>query len=130
MVDASVLIKLFSDEAEFSLVKVLFTQLSLGKIELLAPDCILLEIGNVLAIGRSLSLNEVEKSLSIIQTSDLQTFQTTALLNDAIKFAKIHLTSVYDALYLALSRRENVPLLTYDKQLLKLSEFNCLKLQG
>lgn len=91
-----------------------------GKVEVRSPDIALAEVGNVFwravrfhdwppAVAEEASRDLLDLGLAIHPASEL--------LSDAMAIAIAHGVTVYDALYVALSRRLGLPLYTADRRL-------------
>jgi predicted nucleic acid-binding protein len=120
VIDSSVVIKWFDAEpyaAEAERILVAYEQ---GTLTLLAPDLLLAEVGNILWKKQTLmhrwTPTEAEEALAKFQALTFTLTPTSVLLNDAYQLAVTHQRTVYDALYLALSLREQCPFVTADER--------------
>ena len=89
---------------------------------MLAPDLIYPEFGNILwKLHRfqGLSQSEAERSLTEFQTINFAITPSFRLLNDAYQIASSYQRTVYDSLYIALSLRQECPLITAHEKLVK-----------
>jgi predicted nucleic acid-binding protein len=89
-------------------------------LQLLAPDLIEAEIGNVLwkAVRRSrISEVEAEKSLGRFAALQIQVVRNSDLLHKALRIAVVCDCSFYDSLYVALALTTRTQLVTADERL-------------
>ncbi len=120
VIDASVLIKLYvpeilSDRAERLLVKV-----GNKDIDLLAPDLIYPEAGNILWKKqrlKELTHSEAEEITDAILSLPLKIEASKSLLPLAVDIAIACGITVYDALYLSLAKVYETTLMTADRKL-------------
>jgi len=132
VVDASILLKLFSREKE-SLVKEterFCSLIKLGKIQAFAPTFILVEMLNVLSITKRFTEEGVNNSLERVKRlgvtfTDLNIADTDKLTDLCFR----HNLTAYDALYLLLAMSLGLRVVTEDKKLLKIKE-HCVGLKS
>jgi predicted nucleic acid-binding protein len=120
VVDSGVTIKWFVDEPHQERARDIFEGRRAGLLRLLAPDLIYAEFGNVLWKKHSfqgLSPEDAGAALSAFRRLPLLITPAADLLDEAYRLAVAHRRSVYDALYLALSRREGCRFVTADERL-------------
>jgi predicted nucleic acid-binding protein len=89
-------------------------------LDLLAPDLLSIELGNVLwkkHLFQGLALADAEQYLTGFPKFNIPLVSSIALLDDAFRLAVSHRRSVYDALYVELSVRENCQFVTADEKL-------------
>ncbi|WP_353929597.1 type II toxin-antitoxin system VapC family toxin [Okeanomitos corallinicola TIOX110] len=120
VIDSSVVIKWFITQ-DYSLEanKILDAYKS-QKLNLIAPDLIYAEVGNVLwKIQRFQGLNnqDAEIILDLLYQMQFEIFPANELLKDAYQFAVNYQRTVYDSLYVVLSIRENCKFITADEKL-------------
>jgi predicted nucleic acid-binding protein len=120
VVDSSVAVKWFVTESHAADAQRILTAYQSGTVDLLAPDLILAEIGNIawkkhllhgMAAADAQAIVDSFRALPLVLTS------IGSLLDDAYHLAIATRRTVYDALYLALSIRENCPFVTADEKL-------------
>jgi predicted nucleic acid-binding protein len=90
------------------------------ELELVAPDLIEAEIGNVLwkAVRRNrISQAEAEKSLRHFAGLAIQIVSSSALLDQALQIAVVCDRSFYDSLYVALALTTKTEVITADERL-------------
>ena len=116
VVDASVAAKWLIDEqgSDASL------RLRESEYELVCPDLLFLEVGNV--IWRKVRAREIEEAdgramVAAILEAPMQVESAVALLPAAWEIAVRHDRSVYDGVYLALAVAFDAPLVTADRRL-------------
>jgi predicted nucleic acid-binding protein len=121
VVDASVAVKWFLTEPHSEHARGV-----LGRDhELLAPDLILPEFGNVMwkrMRGGEMTAEEAVAAVAALLQVPFQVRSSSELVVAALEIANRTQRTVYDALYLALAVSENAPLVTADERL-----FNALK---
>ncbi|MBI3666316.1 MAG: type II toxin-antitoxin system VapC family toxin [Acidobacteria bacterium] len=116
VVDASVVVKWFVPEihSEAAL------QFTVSECELLAPDFLLTEVGNILwkKIRRAeLTRNEGREVLRVLRRAPLQIHPSELLLQPAFEIACSTGRSVYDSLYLGLAVLRRCRAVTADRRL-------------
>lgn len=122
VVDSSVVIKWFVVEPHSTEAHRLLNDYQVGTLNLLAPDLLGAEIGNIVwKKQRFQGLSPADGQL-IIDAFRMLTFQytpTAVLLDDAYRLAVAHQRTVYDALYVALAARKKCRLVTADQRLVQ-----------
>ncbi|MDQ3928681.1 MAG: type II toxin-antitoxin system VapC family toxin [Chloroflexota bacterium] len=121
MIDSSVVIKWFVAENNTAEALQVRAKYDADELELLAPDFINIEVGNILWKKHKLGLllaTEAEIIFNDFLTIELELTAATDLLKDAYSIATTHGPSVYDSLYIALSLREQCSFVTADEKLL------------
>jgi predicted nucleic acid-binding protein len=130
VVDASVVAKWFVAEEQADLA----LQLLASPFDLLAPDLIWAEVGNVVwkrVQRRQIPPADAKTILDDMLQMPVQTTPAKMLLADAFQIAIDTGRSVYDSLYLALAVRSGCKMVTADDKLFrslarsKMSEFVC-----
>lgn len=137
VVDASVGIKLALSEEYSDLVDRFFAgSLLNGSYSILVPDLFFVEFANVLwkAVRHGdYPLEEAEEDLAAFQTLRLKVVSTRDLMERALGIACQYGITAYDACYVALSERMEVPLLTADIRLARIltdSPFKVMTLES
>ena len=121
VVDASVVIKWFIDEIHADPAR----RLQDEKYELLAPDLLWAECGNIIwkkVIRKELTPNEARSIRRGLQRQPIDTFSSSLILEPALEIALETGKTVYDACYLALALLSETELVTADERL-----FNSLR---
>jgi predicted nucleic acid-binding protein len=121
VVDASVVIKWFIDEIHADPAR----RLQDEKYELLAPDLLWAECGNILwkkVIRKELTPNEARSIRGGLAKQPIDTFSSSLVLEPALEIALETGKTVYDACYLALALLSETELVTADERL-----FNSLR---
>jgi predicted nucleic acid-binding protein len=120
VLDASVVIKLLLIEDHTADVQAYFLQAGAG-VELHAPDLLLIECTNILwkQVQRSgYAVAQARRDLAdLLSLPAIQFVPTSTLLPPALDLAALHAISTYDACYVALADRLQLPLLTADRRL-------------
>lgn len=121
VIDASVGVKLFLEDPLSETVHQLFEQLTLDPpAEFYVPDLFYIEVTNVLwkyVRWQGMNPQHAEEYLDELSQITLMIIPTSELMVDALRLAKNHQISAYDACYLALSNRLNTSLITADQKL-------------
>lgn len=122
VVDANVALKLFVEQPGSDQADALFVQLGTdSQARYYAPDLIYSECASALAKYvrlRGLSAAAARKSVKELVGLGLVSVPTVELVSDALDLALKHQVTAYDACYVALAGRLNVPLVTADERLL------------
>lgn len=115
--DASVVLKWFKfeNETDVDRARTILEANEQGKIQLVEPDLVYLEIANVLTLTKTWPIEAVWKSLKSVQGLQWRIQKTGGkLLDTAVKVARDNQIAIYDAVYLALAEMENGTLVTAD----------------
>ena len=120
VIDASaVLAFILPDESTPKSVNHAFTNFAQGKLRLIAPDLLKLEISNALrsaVIKKRMTQKLAKKILNKFLELNIE-YQENNNLKQILQIALKHNLSVYDAVYLELSQKCKAELLTLDQQL-------------
>lgn len=123
VVDASVAIKLFIEQEGSAQAEALFDQLSTQPgTELYVPDLFFAECANVLwQYVRRVNYppDKAKASLARLKALSLQTVAIQEVVSEALEIAITHNISAYDACYVELSERLQLPLVTADQKLIR-----------
>jgi predicted nucleic acid-binding protein len=122
VVDASVAIKKFIIEPLTPKVDQLFDHLNDPNSRLYIPDLFYIECTNIVWKYIRAGLYdsaEAQANLADLKFLRFTSTPTVDLMMEAIAISVAHGISAYDACYVALSRQNNVPLLTQDQRLVK-----------
>jgi predicted nucleic acid-binding protein len=120
VIDASALVKLVIPETDSEAMHALAASFRAGQVHLMAPEFILVECANVLwkyARQTQTPEAEIQEAFRVLLGLGIEHVAQTHILESAITLALEHQRSVYDALYLALARREGAILITADERL-------------
>jgi predicted nucleic acid-binding protein len=120
VVDSSVAVKWFVVEPYSTEARRILDAYQNGLLSFLAPDLINAEFGNIIwkkHIFQGLASSDAQDILDKFWQLQFTFTPTADLLEDAYKIAVAHQRAVYDALYVALSIRENCQLVTADEKL-------------
>jgi len=119
VVDASVLIKFYVPEILSDRAERLLAKVEQQDIDLLAPDLICLEAGNILWKKqrlKELTRSEVEEITEAILSLPLKIEASKSLLPLAVNIAIAYGITVYDASYLSLAKVYETTLMTADRK--------------
>jgi predicted nucleic acid-binding protein len=120
VVDSSVAIKWFVVEPYSVEAHYILEEYQAGTLTLLAPDLLYAEVGNIVWKKHRFQDLVAEDAEEVLAAFRLVTFMVTscaALLEEAYRLAVTHQRTVYDAMYLALSLRENCRWVTVDERI-------------
>lgn len=128
VVDSSVVIKWYVAEEDSDKATNLILDYRAGNLTLLSPDFIYIEIANIVwkkHTFKGLSAADAQAIVDDVGTLGLIETHMFDLLEEAYRLAVAHKCSVYDGFYVAVSVREQCPLVTADEKLIKaLSAFS------
>jgi len=122
VIDASVLIKFYVPEILSDRAERLLAKAEKNEIDLLAPDLIYPEAGNVLWKKqrlKELTRSEVEEITDAILSLPLKIEASKSLLPLAVEIATVYGITVYDASYFSLARVYEATLITADRKLVE-----------
>ncbi len=120
VVDSSVGVKWYIAEEHTTEARQLLSDYQTGALSFLAPDLIYAEVGNIVWKKhrfQGLSAADAESVLSRFQRITFQVTPSADLLDEAYQLAVTHRRSVYDMIFLALSRRAQCRFVTADERL-------------
>lgn len=120
VVDSSVAIKWFVVEPYSAEARRVLDDYRAGTLTLLAPDLINAEIGNVVWKKhrfQGLAVADGQQIIDEFRKLKFELISSAALLDEAYRLAVAHQRTVYDALYIALSVREQCLFVTADEKL-------------
>jgi predicted nucleic acid-binding protein len=120
VIGSSVAIKWFVVEPYSADARRLLDGYQEGNLRFVAPDLINAEVGNILwkkHVVQGMAASDAQEVLNEFQAVPIRFISTAVLLDAAYRIAVTHRRTVYDALYLALSEKENCPMITSDERL-------------
>jgi predicted nucleic acid-binding protein len=120
VVDSSVAVKWFVTEPYSVEAHSILEEYAADTLTLLAPDLLYAEVGNIVWKKHRLQNLAAEDAEEVLAAFRLVTFMVTScavLLEEAYRLAVTHQRTVYDAMYLALSLRENCRWVTADERI-------------
>lgn len=120
VIDSSVAVKWFVVEPYSVEARRILDAYQDGLLSFLAPDLINAEFGNIIwkkNLFQGLAASDAQAILDKFWQLQFTFRPTAELLKDAYEIALAHRRTVYDALYLALSVREDCPCVTADEKL-------------
>lgn len=122
VIDASVLVKFYVPEILSGRAERLLTDVEKGHIDLSAPDLIYAEAGNILWKKqrlKELTRSEVEEitSTSAILSLPLKVEASRPLIPLALDIAMAYRITVYDAIYVGLTKVYETTMITADRKL-------------
>ena len=119
VVDASVVLKWFSQAGESELEKALKLRGDHRdkSIEVYSPELLVYEVANVLRFKDAISEELISQAISSIYDMDIVIPANPRIMAEAVRMARRHAITVYDSCYLSFSREINGRLITADKKL-------------
>ncbi|HEX9989993.1 MAG TPA: type II toxin-antitoxin system VapC family toxin [Chloroflexia bacterium] len=120
VVDSSVAVKWFISELNSTEARRMLVDAQVGTLTLLAPDLIYAEVGNVVwrnHIKQGMAVSLAQTVITEFQEVEILLVPTKDLLTEAYRLAVTYKRTVYDAMYLALSEREQCQFVTADEKL-------------
>jgi predicted nucleic acid-binding protein len=122
VVDCSVALKWFFREPQSDIALTLLDRLQRGTLQMIAPDCIVAELGHALrklVVGGKLSPQESYAAIDEFTALPIALEPSRVLARNAMEMAVEHMATFYDALYVALAFREDVKVLTADERMVR-----------
>jgi predicted nucleic acid-binding protein len=118
VVDASVILKWFSQDREKDLEKALQIREDFRsrKIDLYAPGLLIYETANVLRYKKALKDDLILKAIDSIYAMDIMIPVNHHIMKSALKLARQHEITVYDSAYLSCAQYAGCFLITADKR--------------
>jgi predicted nucleic acid-binding protein len=120
VVDSSVAIKWFVVEPYSDEARKILDGYKAEEINLLAPDLINPEVGNIVWKKhriQDLSIEDAQEIIDTFKTITLTLTSSADLLEEAFSLAITHERTVYDMMYVALANRENCQFVTADERM-------------
>jgi len=115
VLDASVLIKWFSDEEYTDIALKLRDDFFHGNTELVVPDLLLYEVSNALRYNPNFDENDVVDAVDSLYDMGIDIIIPTGeVIRSAINLAFTHDVTIYDAFYAALADEIDFTLITAD----------------
>jgi predicted nucleic acid-binding protein len=137
VLDTSVILKWFSPSGESDLDSALQLRQSMveGTVFFVVPDLLFYELANALRHNPNFSKKDVEQAVCSVLEMRLEVRSLNEeVMREAISLAFKHDVTVYDAYFLALSKKEDKPFITADyrfmgrvkgfREIIKLSDFS------
>ncbi|MEK7592637.1 MAG: type II toxin-antitoxin system VapC family toxin [Patescibacteria group bacterium] len=122
IVDASVVYKWLIDEPgeETKRARKLRDRYSLGELELLVPNLLYIEIGNILTWKPYLTTSDLHEAWSLLLSYKLPVAPIDAqYIENAMDVARMYSISLYDSLYVTLAQLKQGEMITADKKLVR-----------
>lgn len=117
VLDASVVLKWFVNEADSGQALKLRDEFYAGKREIVVPDLLLFEIANALRYNPSFSTNEIREVLDTLFGIGIEIIAPTlSLLGKTVELAEEFGLTCYDATYLALAEELGFEFITADER--------------
>ncbi len=122
VLDTSVILKWFSEYEESDLDQALQLRRSMvaGTVLFVVPGLLFYELANALRYNPNFSMKDVEQAVHSVFEMGLEVRRADEqVMGNAITLAFKHNLTVYDAYFLALSKKEGRPLITADYRLIR-----------
>jgi predicted nucleic acid-binding protein len=117
VLDASVVLKWFVNEADSGQALKLREEFYAGKREIVVPDLLLFEIANALRYNPSFSVKEIYDSLDTLFGMGIEIITPTlSLLSKTVELAEEFDLTCYDATYIALAEELSFEFITADEK--------------
>jgi len=118
ILDASVIVKWFSEEEHTDIALEIRERIRIGKEKVIVPDLLLYELANALKYNPNFDASDVSDALTSIFDMDINIVTPIPeTINSAIKLGFQYNITVYDAFYIALARETELIYITADKRL-------------
>lgn len=119
VIDASVILKWFSQAGESDLDKALQLREDFRErnIDLYAPELLIYEIANVLRYKKILNEDIIHKAISSIYDMEILMPVNAGIMTQAVTIARQYHITVYDSSYLGFAQSVGCHLITADKKL-------------
>lgn len=129
ILDASVIIKWFSEEEYTDKSLKIREEIRSGDERGILPDLLLYEVANALRYSPRFNEDDVRDAIDSILDMGMDIVTPTSeIINSAINLAFTYNITVYDSFYVALAKELEIPLITADKKLHKnVKEMNFVK---
>lgn len=127
VLDASVAVKWFVPEPHYREARSLLPRIQSGDVELIAPETVVAEFGHALrklVVGRKMDAAECPNFVRDFLSLDVRREPIGPLAEDAMRLTTRHMSTFYDALYIALAIREDLRVITADERMV--SAFSAL----
>jgi len=119
VIDTSVVVKWFVQEADSDQAEKLRKQYQAGAMVLVAPDLMPVELANALYFSRQFTADEVSRIVKQVKVDLLIETTTPGLIEAAIRWMFRFHTAIYDLIFLALAQELQAKSITADAQFLK-----------
>jgi len=130
VIDASIVIKwlVLQREEKVAEARKVVQLLLQGKIQVWAPSFLLVEVTNILLKKKKMSIEVMDKAIQEIKKTGIQFVDfDVSEIGKLTRLAVQHSLTTYDAMYLLIAKEKKIPLLTLDRQLLKITDV-CISL--
>lgn len=118
ILDASVVVKWFSEEEYTEKALEIRERIRMGEERVVVPDLLLYELANALKYNPSFDANDVSDALTSIFDMDLEIVTPIPeIINLAVALAFEYNITVYDAFYIALAKDLELTFITADRRL-------------
>lgn len=130
VIDTSVVVKWFSEEAHTEKAELLLLRVQRGQIHMYAPELLVYELGNALWKGKKFEENRILAALDELFESRMEFMPIDkVLVQSAVRIMVRYDITFYDAVYGALAFSFDIPLVTADpKDHKKIKEITVIDL--
>lgn len=130
VLDCSVIIKWFFTEGEERILqaKKLRDECITGRLTILAPELLFLEVINASILGKKATSLEVERILNFLLNVNLVIIPATEeLFSKVAYYSRKYKISAYDSVYIALAKEQDMLLITEDQKLINKTKLKFIK---
>ncbi len=118
ILDASVVVKWFSEEEYTDKALEIRERIRMGEEKVVVPDLLLYELANALRYNSNFDANDVSDALTSIFDMDMDIVTPIPeTINSAVTLAFEYNITVYDAFYVALAKETELTFITADRRL-------------
>jgi predicted nucleic acid-binding protein len=118
ILDASVVVKWFSEEEYTDKALEIRERIRMGEEKVVVPDLLLYELANALKYNPNFDANDVSDALTSIFDMDMDIVTPIPeTINSAVTLAFEYNITVYDAFYVALAKETELTFITADRRL-------------
>ncbi len=120
VLDTSIIIKWYVDEPDSIAALKIRELFDKNEVSLAVPDLVYYELANALRWNKNLNEKDVAMAVASFRSVGFRIFLPRPdVIEQAVFLAFKHNCTVYDAVFLALAKKLNVPLVTADNELAK-----------
>lgn len=129
VLDASIALKWYYRETDSPQARLAYDRISRGSHFAVAPFLLYIEVTNALITRRKVPETVAKQVLADLHNLPLETVPySQTIAESAIELTIKYSLTVYDAIYLALAKNTDIPLLTADNRLIEADPKSCLTL--
>jgi len=120
VLDASVIVKWFSEEEYTDKALEIRKEFFTGEIDIIVPELVLYEVSNAIRYDKDFSRKDKGERIDDLSLIDFKVVRfSNKIASMALKMALDTDTTIYDSTYLAVAKLNKCPLITADKKYVK-----------